>query len=83
MQEWLECLSRIRRNKIEKNIYVCISQCYQALSSKLGLEGDIKPPESNKTSQASFIKCKFMKIVIFSNKLITFCFFLITDSLKS
>ncbi len=75
--------SKIRCNKNEKNIYVHISQCYQALSSKLGLEGDIKLPESNTTSQASFIKCKFMKIVIFSNKLNTFCYFLITDSLKS
>jgi hypothetical protein len=41
-QEWLECLSKIRCNKNEKNIYECISQCQQALSSKLGLEGGFK-----------------------------------------
>jgi hypothetical protein len=33
---------KIRCNKNEKNIYVCISQCWQALSSRMGLERGIK-----------------------------------------
>ncbi len=40
-QEWLECLSKIRCNKYERNTYECISQCQQALSSTLGLKGGI------------------------------------------
>ncbi len=63
-QEWLECLSKIRCNKNKKNIYVCIYQCQQALSSKLRLTGGIKPQ--------SLILCyRYQKSL---NKLLKVCY---------